>query len=244
MKHQDIPVGKSISFKFVLKRISGSLLWQPGPNRTLQTWETLNPITVLEDWESAGYQKVTEETVFPEQVEELRDDKESKVLVEKLAHGIEDIDHNLCQEKMPVQAKPYNVASNDDSPLRENPKPIAADNIALPTKDSLANQNEMLGEERMRNVSVSAALSSQSLLVADTILESNHRNLSAEDQTIEEADNTLFIHEEDPVLVPGLAPSTVPTRGTTLQADNEATTTDDPSRASETKKHNRYEVIA
>ncbi|GAB4857338.1 hypothetical protein Ancab_015246 [Ancistrocladus abbreviatus] len=36
----DIPVGKSLQFKFILKKINGKILWQPGPDRILQMWQT------------------------------------------------------------------------------------------------------------------------------------------------------------------------------------------------------------
>lgn len=54
-------MGKSICFKFILKEITGNILWQPGPDRTIQTWETRNTITILEDWDDAEYKKIIEE---------------------------------------------------------------------------------------------------------------------------------------------------------------------------------------
>lgn len=54
-------MGKSICFKFILKEITGDILWQPGPDRTIQTWETRNTITILEDWDDAEYKKIIEE---------------------------------------------------------------------------------------------------------------------------------------------------------------------------------------
>ncbi|CBI30404.3 unnamed protein product, partial [Vitis vinifera] len=56
----DIPIGKLIQFKFILKGITGTILWQPGPDRILRTWATENTITVVEDWEDAELQKITE----------------------------------------------------------------------------------------------------------------------------------------------------------------------------------------
>ncbi|KAK0587152.1 hypothetical protein LWI29_018402 [Acer saccharum] len=57
VQFQYIPVGKSIQFKFVLKDSTGNMLWQPGPDRIFQTWETENTITICEDWENVEYQK-------------------------------------------------------------------------------------------------------------------------------------------------------------------------------------------
>ncbi|KAJ8747208.1 hypothetical protein K2173_008438 [Erythroxylum novogranatense] len=57
----DVPTAKVVQFKFVLRGITGSIIWQPGPDRVLQTWETDNTIVVLEDWEAPEDQKITEE---------------------------------------------------------------------------------------------------------------------------------------------------------------------------------------
>jgi len=42
--------GKSIQFKFILKEKKGDSIWLPGSDRVIQTWETVNTITVCEDW--------------------------------------------------------------------------------------------------------------------------------------------------------------------------------------------------
>ncbi|CAL1378814.1 unnamed protein product [Linum trigynum] len=57
----DIPIGKTIKYKFILKGPDGSLLWQPDPDRVLEPWETQGTIVVLEDWEDPLVQKIMEE---------------------------------------------------------------------------------------------------------------------------------------------------------------------------------------
>ncbi|KAH7838279.1 hypothetical protein Vadar_024437 [Vaccinium darrowii] len=57
----DIPVGRSIQFKYVLKRGNGEILWQPGPDRSFCAWETESTVTITEDWANAEVQKMTEE---------------------------------------------------------------------------------------------------------------------------------------------------------------------------------------
>ncbi|KAF6153575.1 hypothetical protein GIB67_027442 [Kingdonia uniflora] len=47
----DIPVGKIIQFKFILESDSGELMWQPGPDRVLETWETEETIIVAKEWD-------------------------------------------------------------------------------------------------------------------------------------------------------------------------------------------------
>ncbi|KAH7553825.1 hypothetical protein ACOSP7_029304 [Xanthoceras sorbifolium] len=81
----DIPVGKSIQFKFILKESTGNILWQPGPDRIFQTWETENTIAICEDWENAEYQKICEEEPFTNDNEEPT--VNSGVLVAEMAEN-------------------------------------------------------------------------------------------------------------------------------------------------------------
>lgn len=66
----DIPIGKCIKFKIILKDGSENIIWQPGPDRILQTSETQNTVTVCEDWDSAELQKIIEEKLILNQTEE------------------------------------------------------------------------------------------------------------------------------------------------------------------------------
>ncbi|KAI7739292.1 hypothetical protein M8C21_026627 [Ambrosia artemisiifolia] len=50
--HLDIPVGICIKFKFILQQTNGQFLWQPGPDRLFQCFQTQNIITLSEDWEN------------------------------------------------------------------------------------------------------------------------------------------------------------------------------------------------
>ncbi|KAL5710352.1 hypothetical protein ACHQM5_020925 [Ranunculus cassubicifolius] len=60
MVELDFPVGKSIRFKFILKGPTEQVLWQPGPDRMFETWETKNTIVISEDWENPETQNITE----------------------------------------------------------------------------------------------------------------------------------------------------------------------------------------
>lgn len=60
-----MPVGKLVEFKFVLKAKTGEMLWQPGPNRALETWETNKTIRVCEDWDNADLQMMIDEDFVP-----------------------------------------------------------------------------------------------------------------------------------------------------------------------------------
>ncbi|XP_029125082.1 uncharacterized protein LOC109788416 isoform X2 [Cajanus cajan] len=60
----EIPTGK-FQFKYILKRREGDIIWQPGPDRIIHTWEAMNRIIVREDWDNAQSQKVTEDDEVP-----------------------------------------------------------------------------------------------------------------------------------------------------------------------------------
>lgn len=55
----------------ILKVGPGNVIWQPGPDRTLETWETQNTITVCEDWDNAELQKILEEEPTSAKNEEI-----------------------------------------------------------------------------------------------------------------------------------------------------------------------------
>ncbi|KAI3906587.1 hypothetical protein MKW98_009495 [Papaver atlanticum] len=57
----EIPINKSIQFKFILEEPTGEVIWQPGPDRILKTWETDKTIVIFEDWDNVELQMVTEE---------------------------------------------------------------------------------------------------------------------------------------------------------------------------------------
>ncbi|KAI3973202.1 hypothetical protein MKW92_009703 [Papaver armeniacum] len=56
----DLPINKSFQIKFILKDLSGKIIWQPGPSRFFQTLETNNKIVVTGDWNAVGIHMTTE----------------------------------------------------------------------------------------------------------------------------------------------------------------------------------------
>ncbi|KAJ4908923.1 Carbohydrate-binding-like fold [Raphanus sativus] len=61
----DLPAGRLVEFKFILKAETGEILWQPGPNRAIKTWETNKTIRICEDWDNADLQMMREEDFVP-----------------------------------------------------------------------------------------------------------------------------------------------------------------------------------
>ncbi|KAL5220962.1 hypothetical protein ABZP36_025675 [Zizania latifolia] len=58
---KELPANRSIEFKFLLQDPSGQVHWQHGHNRILQVADTSNTLVVVEDWDEAKNQKVSEE---------------------------------------------------------------------------------------------------------------------------------------------------------------------------------------
>lgn len=130
----DMPAGKSILYKFILKGKEGDIIWQPGLDRVIQTWETMNRIIVLEDWENAELQKIIEEDtlsqtneeppVLPEVststdivsgIEETQIDTLEKLIDEPvLQQIIDDHDSNSSSIENPMSMFAENIGSSED----------------------------------------------------------------------------------------------------------------------------------
>ncbi|BAT97219.1 hypothetical protein VIGAN_09060300 [Vigna angularis var. angularis] len=91
---KDMLVGKSIQFKFILKGKEGDIIWQPGSDRVIHTWETVNTITVCEDWENEELQKITEEERLAEPDKEPQIDSEVSASAEILDNPHNELDSN------------------------------------------------------------------------------------------------------------------------------------------------------
>ncbi|KAG0465227.1 hypothetical protein HPP92_019391 [Vanilla planifolia] len=58
----DLPVGRVVKFKLLLRSTSGQVYWQPGPDRIIEARDTVNTIVVSEDWDDSEKQVISEET--------------------------------------------------------------------------------------------------------------------------------------------------------------------------------------
>lgn len=152
----DIPVGKSVQFKLILRAKNGNILWQPGPDRIFQTWETENTITVCEDWENAQCQKISEEELITNE-----------------------------NEKPTINPGEI-VADNFTPPKEENNKSAAllvAENISYPKEDPIVNaSNKVLGENQ--NSQPEASTDSNYTAIEEDILGSNGRASAVEENLI------------------------------------------------------------
>ncbi|CAN6576167.1 unnamed protein product [Malus baccata var. baccata] len=216
----DIPVGKSIQFKFILKESTGNISWQPGPDRIFQTWETKNRITVSEDWADAELQKIIEEDRVSNQSDGSNVNTDMLIMDENLTQPNGELAFNTTAEpkitnsntdsaeKPSVEPRKERIGADNGSPSQENMTPKWPKSYVEPYEERVAARTAVHNEERVIFPSEdSAAISSKELLVADNILGNNGRAATVMNLSSTHIEGSLVNHEEDPVLIPGLTPS-------------------------------------
>lgn len=190
-----MPVGKSIKFKFILKGKEGDIIWQPGSDRVIHTWETVNTITVCEDWENAELRKITEEDQPAEPDKEPQIDSEVSASAEIL-----DLDSNASEitaVEIPLTA-----------PVTDNG--IVVESII--SHEDLIKNTSSKWNEKIEPSEESADSAGNDDIVLDLGNNGSAASLENEEETIVES-SLLFDFESGPVLVPGLTiPATEPTK--------------------------------
>lgn len=135
-----MPIHLSIKFKFILKGSTGDLLWQPGPDRIFQTWETNNTIIIAEDWENAELQVITEENKKELQ---LNSDLEPAIF-----HNASDlIGDPLPLANEDVMFRYHFVNAKEKPVVNSNNAGIKAEKTAYPAEEPLINTNKELNVE-------------------------------------------------------------------------------------------------
>ncbi|KAM6574282.1 hypothetical protein CsatA_022609 [Cannabis sativa] len=227
----DIPIGKSIHFKFILKDSNGEVLWQPGPDRVFQTWETKNAITVYEDWENTELQIVAEE-----------DEASIQNTDENLTHPQEELVSDVyneptitnndvtTQEKSLVELREEQIVLNNIPSPEEKPQAIVEDSTSYPDNDSL--------EKKF------AAISNNNVVIGEEVLGNNGRVTTSKNMESTNIDNILVNYEGEPVLVPGLTQTPQePTEEVSQDEVENTLSVDKPVEATfEAKDHNLPET--
>ncbi|XP_011047441.1 PREDICTED: uncharacterized protein LOC105141784 [Populus euphratica] len=251
----DIPVEKSIQFKFILKGIAEKIFWQPGPDRILQTWETSNTIVVCEDWEDAALQKITEEEPSANGSEEPPVNPESLIVAEDLTCQKEelvsdmsngavtmDVSSNPEKKPSPVTCKKAIVADNI-SPVQEKPLAIVADNISDSEGASAVNvSNAVLGEKRTSHQEEEQrTTSSKSTVIREDVVR-NDDVPTAINSANSDVQGSLVTHGGDAVLVTGLSAATVIPSEAAIDSEGEGCHAFDASVGVREKNHNLPEL--
>ncbi|XP_028072123.1 uncharacterized protein LOC114274409 isoform X3 [Camellia sinensis] len=123
---QDIPIGKSIQFKFILKGSTGNILWQPGPNRILETWETKNTVLVSENWDYNELRMLIEEE--PTSIENIESTSNTDTLI---------VVEDLSQARVDKESASTVIITNNptEKPLPGKSLSMVAENIIDPVKE-------------------------------------------------------------------------------------------------------------
>ncbi|KAA8517394.1 hypothetical protein F0562_017687 [Nyssa sinensis] len=201
----DIPIGKSIPFKFILKGISGNILWQPGQDRILQTWETENTICVSEDWDNAELQKIIEEGPRFNKNEESAVNSDILIVAGNLTQPGEDqmVDGNW------ESTVTDSITNPTEKPLTSKPLAFVADNITDAKETPQVNTNNKVFGVRSITYAKEehGAISNMDMTTEEnTLLGNNGRTVTVKNSVRTKDEGILVSDEGGPVLVPGLTP--------------------------------------
>ncbi|CAI8601054.1 unnamed protein product [Vicia faba] len=210
----DMPAGKSIQYKFILKGIEGDIIWQPGSDRVIQTWETMNRIVVSEDWENAELQKVVEEEPNEEpqvlselstSTETLDDSRDKTEFVVSNVSGIEDTRIHDERKLIDEQVIQENTSDSISSSI-EKPMAIIAENI-VSSKELMESTSYKTSKSNViRKTEESEDGSQKDDKIHYSGYNGNAAGLNNQEGTIVEG--SLIDLKGGPVLVPGLTPPT------------------------------------
>ena len=248
--NQDIPIGKAIHFKFILKGRTGNIFWQPGPDRIFQTWETRSTITVCEDWDNAQLQKIIEEEQFADQNEQPTVDSEILIVAENLSHPKEELESAIADintspaEISILEPQKEQIVADNIAPSPKNPKAIVADNISYFEEPNMNASSKAFSEMIIADPKEEfAAIPYKSEVIAEDIHGSTGRPPTSKNLISTDIEGNLSNHVGGPVLVPGLTPlSRVPAEEAN-QDESEKRFAEDASAAThEAKNHDMQEA--
>eukprot|EP00262_Sarcandra_glabra_P020057 TRINITY_DN7877_c0_g1_i1.p1 TRINITY_DN7877_c0_g1~~TRINITY_DN7877_c0_g1_i1.p1 ORF type:complete len:426 (+),score=71.97 TRINITY_DN7877_c0_g1_i1:118-1395(+) len=194
----DIPIGKSIQFKFLLKGITGEIEWQPDPDRVFQTWETKNTIIITEDWEDAEVQKITEDLI---------ENTNEESTFSEIVVGI---NSSAVTEEIPSSIKKEETINIGEG------GPVLVPGLApTPTSTTEEGINSVTEEiptsvKKEENIIISEGGPVLVLGLAPTptsTTEEGINSVAEEIPTRAKKEENIIISEGGPVLVPGLAPT-------------------------------------
>lgn len=207
----DIPIGRDIQFKFILRQRDGEIQWQPDPDRILQIWDTDKTISIYEDWENADLQKIMEEELADglSQVEEPTHGSESLIIVEN---------SNPSREKVMLEASNGSAFAGINDAPKENPLVEAHDDLSFSNTgavveempvalyaDNILQKQEQSSNDATNNVHCEkrSGYPGEDLTMSHEVLRNNSR-ATVDNSTNMNFHSDLVTVDEVPVLVPGL----------------------------------------
>ncbi|WJX42983.1 hypothetical protein P8452_30147 [Trifolium repens] len=236
----DMPAGKSIQYKFLLKGKEGDIIWQPGSDRIIQTWETVNRIIVCEDWENAELQKIVEENRLSQTNEEPQVQSEVSTSNEILDNSRDKIEFNVSGiEDTQIYAEEKLIDDNISSSM-EKPMAIIAENIGSSEDHIERTSHEANKKNAVEESEESEDGPQNDDRINDLGYNGNAAGLKNLEGTIVEG--SLIDSEGGPVLVPGLTPPTEEETSPCEVVEEEKTTIEPSIEAFETQDQNIPEL--
>ncbi|XP_020674976.1 uncharacterized protein LOC110094155 isoform X1 [Dendrobium catenatum] len=203
----DLPVGKIIQFKFILRSLLGHIIWQPGPDRRLEVWETGKTIIIWDNWEDPQKLTITEEeiTFSPEVISSESNTAPHEQTVNDL---------NKVEEGISTENKTgiHDKAANDLNKEEERVTTESKTGSHVKAANDLNKEEERVTTESKTGSHVKAAndLNKEEERVTTESKTGIHVK-AANDLNQDILDENLSMHSEEkskslegPVLVPGL----------------------------------------
>lgn len=130
----------------MLKAQTGEILWQPGPNRGIETWETNKTIRICEDWENADLQMMMEEDFVP-----LNQEPKQSSVITHPKELLTSVSSNGAGEEVEVfgtaqQISPVVVAENAELVSDDEPEESSSGALTA-CKDENVTEEAMFIEE-------------------------------------------------------------------------------------------------
>ncbi|KAL0336771.1 UNVERIFIED_CONTAM: hypothetical protein Scaly_1952200 [Sesamum calycinum] len=203
----EIPSGKALTYKFILKGDTGTISWQPGPDRILETWDTDKTITVFEDWDNPELRNIVEE----ELVADLPQDSSINL-------GLSMVADNLTRpnKESLIDSGSFNDAEKLDQPILEKGIDVledrANDNGLIyhaeePSAPMVAaNITEKFGEQELSSIDGGSGLMTITHQKKEEKAWGNDGAVNGSHFFTSDDQARLVSDEEIPVLVPGLIP--------------------------------------
>ncbi|KAK4392304.1 hypothetical protein Sango_2008200 [Sesamum angolense] len=203
----EIPSGKALTYKFILSGDTGTISWQPGPDRILETWDTDKTITVFEDWDNPELRNIVEE----ELVADLPQDSSINL-------GLSMVADNLTRpnKESLIDSGSFNDAEKLDQPILEKGIDVledrANDNGLIyhaeePSAPMVAaNITEKFGKQELSSIDGGSGLMTISHQKKEEKAWGNDGAVNGSYFFTSDDQARLVSDEEIPVLVPGLIP--------------------------------------
>ncbi|XP_020577140.1 uncharacterized protein LOC110022508 isoform X2 [Phalaenopsis equestris] len=142
----DLPVGKIIQFKFILRSLLGLVIWQPDPDRRLEVWETERTIIIWDNWEDPQKLTIMEEELTMVPVAEWLSSESNADPDERVVNNLENVKEGISFEN---KSESHEKVSNDLNKLEEGISTKSSSGIHEKSAEALSSESNTDPNERV-----------------------------------------------------------------------------------------------